>query len=762
MLVVPEPVLGTGFAWKKNAKLSNNYFTTQSPSLAFGSRLLGFSRFRVVSSICSFMFASAESEEEIENDFYRLTRAYVKEFGEYHKNNLQPDWQNVIIFFTDLAERIAAADGRGEALADLPSESGPAAGPRHVLKAQAEAPAEHVVAPPSSPTLSSSNDPRSALERAADIRHRVEACEWADELDSAMWSRSYALPPMMASPAMAALVEADRAWLHRVVTHCFLVRNREEIMAGLDVTMNAVLARERSALSEIKTYLPVLLGRIRHPLGWLAASCKADFVELFVAPAEADAAAGRLDPTAVREALRDARAFVDKAAGTVADAFFATFAILTSSSDAFQDQVRASVRDALIELFYPALLDLYSVAHAEEHARFEANAAGMADMSPHDLGLSDKFVDGFLASTALTDALATMANHALPVRKLKALIHGIEKLTADVAEHIARTDAAAVLAPQVMVVLGAGGVGKTTLVRSVAGLPFDADYDPTPRPDLVTTRFRLESHDSELPLTLVDTPSSDFFADQIPDWIHTVSSFVFVFSLVSYSSFMHVEQLAARVAAARNTSLSSLNVALVGTHADRVDDRVVAADLIATLADRLGCMVFEISSAEPSVAPHFVTAAISELALHHVRTERTTVTFAADDVVPMMCWAAVSAPIIHRLVPQLYFIDDYLDIAYTRGQSGYMLSTASTAIFYVAMTPLSSIRGASPVPAPDPVPRSPSSDHLSTDAADGLVEIDACKDEALQLNDLPAPVPPPSAEPPVTEPSPESDLLAGP
>ncbi|KAJ3788085.1 small GTPase superfamily [Lentinula aff. detonsa] len=143
-----------------------------------------------------------------------------------------------------------------------------------------------------------------------------------------------------------------------------------------------------------------------------------------------------------------------------------------------------------------------------------------------------------------------------------------------------------------VVVLGAGGVGKSALtVRFIQGV-FLENYDPTIEEEY---RRSISVDGSLTTLEVLDTAGAEQFTSLNEVYIKAGKGFVLVFSLTQEASLKEVDHLRKQIYRIKGES-GSIPIVVVGTKLDLVNEREVHRNTIQTLASRWNLPFYETSS----------------------------------------------------------------------------------------------------------------------------------------------------------------------
>ena len=143
-------------------------------------------------------------------------------------------------------------------------------------------------------------------------------------------------------------------------------------------------------------------------------------------------------------------------------------------------------------------------------------------------------------------------------------------------------------------VLGAGGVGKSSLTGCVSGGTFNENYDPTIE-DLYTMTFTIDGVDRTV--DILDTAGQDEFASMLDQWMREGDGFLLVYSIASQDSFNHVKTLIEKITRTKGPQASKVPIVIVGNKCDLPDDqREVQEDTGKNFAQTYNFPFFEASA----------------------------------------------------------------------------------------------------------------------------------------------------------------------
>lgn len=143
-----------------------------------------------------------------------------------------------------------------------------------------------------------------------------------------------------------------------------------------------------------------------------------------------------------------------------------------------------------------------------------------------------------------------------------------------------------------IVVMGDGGVGKTAVVNQFVRKTFVETYDPTIE-DMYRKHFTLE--DVIYDLDILDTAGTEYFKTMKDLYIKRGDGAIFMFSVLSISTFEYVKSLHERVANIRGEHFP---IVLAGNKTDLSYHRTVSVEDAMILARSYECPYIEISAKE--------------------------------------------------------------------------------------------------------------------------------------------------------------------
>lgn len=163
-----------------------------------------------------------------------------------------------------------------------------------------------------------------------------------------------------------------------------------------------------------------------------------------------------------------------------------------------------------------------------------------------------------------------------------------------------------------IVVMGAGGVGKSALVIKFVSGEFVMEYDPTIE-DAYRKSIVVDNRTSVL--DILDTAGQEEFSTLQDQWMREGKAFIFVFSLTDRNSFDQVSELYEKLL--RIKEADHVPTVLVGNKSDLEKDRKVQKQEGKDLAKELQCYTYVETSAKMGLN-------ITETFYHMARAIRRT------------------------------------------------------------------------------------------------------------------------------------------
>eukprot|EP00457_Paulinella_chromatophora_P009314 gb/GEZN01009376.1/.p1 GENE.gb/GEZN01009376.1/~~gb/GEZN01009376.1/.p1 ORF type:complete len:191 (-),score=38.91 gb/GEZN01009376.1/:585-1157(-) len=142
-----------------------------------------------------------------------------------------------------------------------------------------------------------------------------------------------------------------------------------------------------------------------------------------------------------------------------------------------------------------------------------------------------------------------------------------------------------------LVVLGAGGVGKSALTIRLVTDNFLDEYDPTIEDSY---RKQVTIDDKPALLDILDTAGQEEFSSMQDQWMRDGRGFLIVYNITSQPSFDEVTLLYDKIM--RTKDEGNVPIVLAGNKADLKDQRAVSYERGAELAKQWDCPFFETSA----------------------------------------------------------------------------------------------------------------------------------------------------------------------
>jgi len=142
-----------------------------------------------------------------------------------------------------------------------------------------------------------------------------------------------------------------------------------------------------------------------------------------------------------------------------------------------------------------------------------------------------------------------------------------------------------------LVVLGAGGVGKSALtVQFVQGI-FVEKYDPTIEDSY---RKQVEVDNDQYMLEILDTAGTEQFTAMRDLYMKNGQGFVLVYSIIAQSTFNDLTDMREQILRVKDTD--KVPLILVGNKCDLTDQRIISTEQGKELAARWNCEFIEASA----------------------------------------------------------------------------------------------------------------------------------------------------------------------
>eukprot|EP01028_Stygiella_incarcerata_P012836 TRINITY_DN80505_c0_g1_i1.p1 TRINITY_DN80505_c0_g1~~TRINITY_DN80505_c0_g1_i1.p1 ORF type:complete len:186 (+),score=62.17 TRINITY_DN80505_c0_g1_i1:97-654(+) len=145
--------------------------------------------------------------------------------------------------------------------------------------------------------------------------------------------------------------------------------------------------------------------------------------------------------------------------------------------------------------------------------------------------------------------------------------------------------------PIKIVMLGAGGVGKTALTIQLTQNIFEEEYNPTIED---TYRKELTIDGKKYMLNILDTAGQEEYAVLRDQYWRSGDGFVLVYDITDATSFEEVKD--ARKQILRAKELDSFPMIVVGNKVDLEDQRDIEASEVQKWCEEMGCPFMETSA----------------------------------------------------------------------------------------------------------------------------------------------------------------------
>ncbi|KNE63894.1 Ras-like protein 3 [Allomyces macrogynus ATCC 38327] len=142
-----------------------------------------------------------------------------------------------------------------------------------------------------------------------------------------------------------------------------------------------------------------------------------------------------------------------------------------------------------------------------------------------------------------------------------------------------------------LVVLGAGGVGKSALTVQFVQSIFVEKYDPTIEDSY---RKQVEVDSQQCMLEILDTAGTEQFTAMRDLYMKNGQGFILVYSITSMATYRELEDLREQILRVKDTD--KVPMVLAGNKCDLESDRMVARDSAQQLAASWGCAFYETSA----------------------------------------------------------------------------------------------------------------------------------------------------------------------
>jgi GTPase KRas len=148
---------------------------------------------------------------------------------------------------------------------------------------------------------------------------------------------------------------------------------------------------------------------------------------------------------------------------------------------------------------------------------------------------------------------------------------------------------------QRIVVVGAGGVGKSSLTIQFIKGAFTSAYDPTIEDSY---RKQVVVDGEHLVLDILDTAGQEDFSAMRSSYVRTGQGFLCVYSITSEASVKELRSYHGTILRAKNAD--KVPMIIIGNKCDLSEMREVPVELCASLGEEFGCPSFE-SSAKDNI-----------------------------------------------------------------------------------------------------------------------------------------------------------------
>jgi len=120
-----------------------------------------------------------------------------------------------------------------------------------------------------------------------------------------------------------------------------------------------------------------------------------------------------------------------------------------------------------------------------------------------------------------------------------------------------------------LVVLGSGGVGKSTLTMRLVNKELIEDYDPT-----IEDCYRITKKvdNTNCGIEILDTAGQEDYSTMLDQWIQAGQGYLLVFDVTNEPSFKHLESLLKRIVQNRG-GIVETPVVIAGNKCDLRDDK---------------------------------------------------------------------------------------------------------------------------------------------------------------------------------------------
>lgn len=152
-----------------------------------------------------------------------------------------------------------------------------------------------------------------------------------------------------------------------------------------------------------------------------------------------------------------------------------------------------------------------------------------------------------------------------------------------------------------VIMLGSGGVGKSSLTGRFINGNFHGEYDPTIF-DSYTKQVQIK--DKNYSFTIVDTAGMESFHDFLEPYLKLADALMIVYSITDSNSFEECEYIYNDILSKKK--VKSFPMVLVGNKCDLEDSRNVPKDKAHELASKLKCTLVETVKIMKMYSMHFM------------------------------------------------------------------------------------------------------------------------------------------------------------
>ena len=161
---------------------------------------------------------------------------------------------------------------------------------------------------------------------------------------------------------------------------------------------------------------------------------------------------------------------------------------------------------------------------------------------------------------------------------------------------------------KVIVVFGAGAVGKSAMTIQYINGTFVADYDPTIE-DSYTKTVQLDKQTYSV--EILDTAGEEEFLSMRLPYIRKGDGFLLIYSIDNRASFEEIEHFHSDIV--RNKATSDVPIVLCGNKCDLEERREVTQSEGEVLAHQMNCKFFETSAKDNTNIKEAFEAAVAEI-----------------------------------------------------------------------------------------------------------------------------------------------------